>query len=169
MEAYIMCWLRALPPEQRNSPDRAPNSALWQALFQEEWRNAITKFDIGAPTHTRYNITIQCAWWSGRNVEDVLHEYGYMSEYRRFAPMRVATWSAPTPARSASRSSGSSDSRALCPLPSAHTPTRQSRHQGARRWVVFIVTAREKGGGVKEEPQSPRGFLRFRRPMVKVK
>jgi hypothetical protein len=69
-----------------------------------------------------------------------------MPEYRRFAPMRATTWLAPTPARSASRSSGSSDSRALCPLPSAHRPTRQSRHQGARRWVIFIVTACEKGG-----------------------
>jgi hypothetical protein len=42
----------AEPPKQRNSPDWASNSVLWRSLFQEEWCNAITDFDIGTPTHT---------------------------------------------------------------------------------------------------------------------
>jgi hypothetical protein len=51
-------------------------------LFHEEWRNAIADFDIGAPTHTRYDIADWCAWWRGHNVEVVLA--------RRPGPLRRA-------------------------------------------------------------------------------
>jgi hypothetical protein len=62
MNAYIERQRRALSPEQRNSPNRSSNSELWRPLFQKEWRNTVAKFDIGAPTHTRYNIADRRAW-----------------------------------------------------------------------------------------------------------
>jgi hypothetical protein len=65
---------------------------LAAAVPGEDWRNAVAEFDIGAPTHTCYNIASRRAWWRGRNIKVVLHEYGYMPEYRRFAPPRAATW-----------------------------------------------------------------------------
>jgi hypothetical protein len=120
MVAYIERRRLALLPEQEQR-----NSLAWV------WRNTVIEFDIGAPTHTRYNIVGWRAWWRGRNVEAVLHEYGYMPEYRRFAPPRAATWFPLTPARSASRSSGSSDGRSAARSIPYPPPT--ARERGERR------------------------------------
>jgi hypothetical protein len=59
---------------------------LWRPLIQQEWRDAVAKFDIGAPTHSRFNISGWRAWWSGSSIKVVLRDFCYLSEYCRFAP-----------------------------------------------------------------------------------
>jgi hypothetical protein len=53
---------------------------LWLLLLQEKRQEALGEF-FGL-YYGHYNVTGHRVWWRGHNIEAVLRDYGYLSEYR---------------------------------------------------------------------------------------
>jgi hypothetical protein len=88
---------------ERDLPENTPRRSIWLTCLQRERQEELGEF--AGPYVGCYNPIGWRAYWKNRDLDAVLWEHGYVHAARHpIPPDRQGTRSAPTQARSATRS-----------------------------------------------------------------
>jgi hypothetical protein len=113
-----------LLPSERDLPENTSRRRIWLPCLQREWQEELGEFT--GPYAGCYNPIGWRAYWKNQDLDAVLREHGYVHAARHpIPPDRQGTHSAPTQARSATRSL-SSDGCSAARSASYPPPARQS-------------------------------------------